>query len=78
MSTQFQLLGMACSSLDDVLVQETAVNARVKRLLDELYLREHCLVSRKLVTVLERYHSVELNRKRVQSLRWEMVLEAIY
>jgi len=78
MRTQCQLLGVARSSLDYVPVAETALNARIKRLLDELYLREPCLGSRKLVTVLERDHGIEVNRKRVQRLRREMGLEAIY
>jgi putative transposase len=78
MRTQCQLLGVARSSLDYVPVEETVLNARIKRLLDELYLREPSLGSRKLVTVLERDHGIEVNRKRVQRLRREMGLEAIY
>jgi putative transposase len=78
MRTQCQLLGVARSSLDYVPVEETVLNARIKRLLDELYLREPCLGSRKLVTVLARDHGIEVNRKRVQRLRREMGLEAIY
>jgi putative transposase len=78
MRTQCQLLGVARSSLDYVPVEETALNAQIKRQLDELYLREPCLGSRKLVTVLARYHGIEVNRKRVQRLRLEMGLEAIY
>ena len=78
MRTQCQLLGVARSSLDYVPVEETALNARIKRLLDELYLREPCLGSRKLVTVLERDQGIEVNRKRLQRLRREMGLEAIY
>ena len=78
MRTQCQLLGVARSSLDYVPVEETVLNARIKRLLDELYLREPSLGSRKLVTVLERDHGIEVNRKRLQRLRREMGLEAIY
>jgi putative transposase len=78
MRTQCQLLGVARSSLDYVPVEETALNAQIKRQLDELYLREPCLGSRKLVTVLARDHGIEVNRKRVQRLRLEMGLEAIY
>jgi putative transposase len=69
---------VARSSLDYVPVEETALNAQIKRQLDELYLREPCLGSRKLVTVLARDHGIEVNRKRVQRLRLEMGLEAIY
>jgi len=78
MRTQCQLLGVARSSLDYVPVEETTLNEQIKRQLDELYLREPCLGSRKLVTVLARDHGIEVNRKRVQRLRLEMGLEAIY
>jgi putative transposase len=78
MRTQCQLLGVARSSLDYVPVEETTLNAQIKRQLDELYLREPCLGSRKLVTVLARDHGIEVNRKRVQRLRLEMGREAIY
>ena len=60
MRTQCQLLGVARSSLDYVSAAETALNARIKRLLDELYLREPCLGSRKLVTVLAHDHGIEV------------------
>jgi putative transposase len=78
MRTQCQVLGVARSSLDYVPAEETTLNAQIKRQLDELYLREPCLGSRKLVTVLARDHGIEVNRKRVQRLRLEMGLEAIY
>jgi putative transposase len=78
MRTQCKLLGVARSSLDYVTAKETALNARIKRKLDELYLRDPCLGSRRLVTVLERDHGIEINRKRLQRLRREMGMEAIY
>lgn len=78
MRTQCQLLGVARSSLDYVPVEETTLNEQIKRQLDELYLREPCLGSRKLVTVLARDHGIEVNRKRVQRLRLEMGRVAIY
>ena len=46
--------------------------------LDELYLSDPCLDSRRLVTVLERDHRLVVNRKRLQRLRREMGIEAIY
>lgn len=78
MRTQCKLLGVARSSLDYVPVKQTALNVRIKRKLDELYLRDPCLGTRRLVTVLERDHGIEINRKRLQRLRREMGVEAIY
>lgn len=78
MRTQCKLLGVARSSLSYVPVAEARENVRIKRLLDELYLRDPCLGSRRLVTVLERDHGLLVNRKRLQRLRREMGLEAIW
>ena len=78
MRTQCELLGVCRSCLDYVPVEESQEDVRIKRLLDELYLRDPCLGSRRLVTVLERDHGLFVNRKRVQRLRCEMGIEAIY
>ncbi len=78
MRTQCELLGVSRSSLDYEPVAEAEENVRIKRLLDELYLRDPCLGSRRLVTVLERDHGLVVNRKRLQRLRREMGMEAIY
>ena len=78
MRTQCELLGVARSSLDYMPVGESAQNVKIKRLLDELYLRDPCLGSRRLVAVLARDHGLEINRKRLQRLRREMGQEAIY
>jgi putative transposase len=78
MRTQCELLGVSRSSLEYVPVAEAKENVLIKRLLDELYLRDPCLGSRRLVTVLERDHGLVVNRKRLQRLRREMGLEAIY
>ena len=78
MRTQCELLGVARSSLNYVPVAEPAENVQIKRLLDEIYLRDPCLGTRRLVTVLERDHGLVVNRKRLQRLRREMGIEAIY
>jgi putative transposase len=78
MRTQCKLLGIARSSVSYQPVQKDPENTRVKRLLDELYLQDPCLGTRRLVTVLEREHSMVINRKRIQRLRQEMGMEAIY
>jgi putative transposase len=78
MRTQCELLGVSRSSLDYVPVAESQTNVQIKRQLDEIYLRDPCLGSRRLVTVLERDHGLRVNRKRIQRLRNEMGIAAIY
>ncbi|MBP7948504.1 MAG: DDE-type integrase/transposase/recombinase [Verrucomicrobiales bacterium] len=53
-------------------------DAKLMRLLDEIYLRDPCLGTRRLVTVLERDHGLGVNRKRLQRLHRVMGMEAIY
>ena len=75
---QCELLELARSSVDYKSVPESAEDLRAKRVLDEVYLADPCLGSRRLVTVLERDYGIAFNRKHVQRLRREMGLEAIY
>lgn len=75
---QCELLEVARSSVDYEPVPESAEDLRAKRVLDELYLDDPCLGSRRLVTLLERDYGILFNRKHVQRLRREMGLEAIY
>lgn len=78
MRRQCELLGVARSSVDYVPVAESEEDRRIKRLLDEIYMIDPCLGSRRLVTVLERDHGVKINRKRLQRLRREIGHEAIW
>jgi putative transposase len=78
MRKQCELLCVARSSVDYQRVAESAEDLRTKRLLDEIYLIDPCLGSRRLVTILERDHSVKVNRKRLQRLRREIGHEAIW
>jgi len=78
MRKQCGLLGVARSSVTYQAVAEDPEDLRIKRLLDEIYLLDPCLGTRRLVTVLDRDHGVKINRKRVQRLRREMGLEAIW
>jgi putative transposase len=78
MRRQSQLLGVARSTLAYRPVAESAEDLRLKRLLDEIYLRDPCVGSRRLVTVLERDHGLKVNRKRVQRLRREMGIETLW
>jgi len=78
MRTQCRLLGIARSSVNYTPVAALREDARLKRTLDELYLRDPCLGTRRLVSVLKRDHGISVNRKRLQRLRRAMGLEAIY
>ena len=78
MRKQCELLCVARSSVDYQRVAESAENLRLKQLLDEIYLIDPCLGSRRLATILERDHSVKVNRKRLQRLRREIGHEAIW
>jgi putative transposase len=78
MRRQCELLDVARSSVDYQPVAESAEDRRIKRLLDETYMIDPCLGSRRLVTVLERDHGVQVNRKRLQRLRREIGHEAIW
>ena len=75
---QCELLGVARSSVDYEPVAELEEDLQCKRVLDELHLIDPCLGSRRLVTVLGRDHGLTLNRKRVQRLRRDMGLGAIW
>ena len=76
--TQCKLLGVARSSLTYAAVAESPEDLRIKRLLDEIYLIDPCLGSRRLVTVLDRDYDIQINRKRLQRLRREIGHEAIW
>ena len=78
MTKQCELLGIARSSVSYKPVAESEEDLRIKRLLDELYLVDPCLGSRRLVTILERDYSIGISRKKVRRLRREMGMEAIY
>jgi putative transposase len=73
-----ELLGVARSTAAYNPVAKDPEEIRIKRLLDEIYLIDPCLGSRRLVTVLEREHGIKVNRKRLDRLRREMGHEAIW
>jgi len=78
MRKQCELLGVARSSVDYERVVESKEDHQIKRRLDEIYLIDPCLGSRRLATVLKRDHGLEANRKRIQRLRREIGHEAIW
>lgn len=73
---QCELLNVSRSSLNYKKV--TNDDSTLKRILDEIYLKDPALGSRRLVTVLERDYGYHINRKKLQRLRREMGIEAIY
>lgn len=75
---QCELLGVARSALNYRPVRECEEDARIKRILDDLYMKDPCLGCRRLVTVLERDYGLLVNRKRLARLRREMGIETIW
>ena len=70
---------VARSTVSYQAVPENPEDIRIKRfLLDEIYMVDRCLGSRRLVTVLKRDHGVTINRKRLQQLRREIGHESIW
>lgn len=78
MRKQCELLGVARSSVDYQPVAESAEDLHLKRLIDEIYLIDPCLGTRRLKTILAREYGLKVNRKKLQRLRREMGIEAIY
>ena len=75
---QCELLAVCRSSLDYRPVPADAEDLKIIRLMDEIYLEDPCLGTRRLPTVLERDHGLRVNRKRLQRLRREMRLKTIW
>ncbi len=78
MRTQSKLLGVPRSSLDGRPVGENEEDRELMRLMDEIYLIDPWIGTRRLVKVLERDHGLKVNRKRLRRLLREMGLETIW
>jgi len=78
MRKQCELLSVSRSSVTYKAVAPSLEDLKIRRLLDEYYLIDPCLGARRLKTLLKREHGLILNRKRIQRLRREMGIEAIY
>ncbi len=63
MRRQCELLGVARATAGYQPIPEDPEDLLIKRLLDELYMRDPCLGVRRLVTVLERDYGLKVNRK---------------
>jgi len=75
---QCKILGVARSALNYKPVEESAEDARIMRILDEIYTMDPSIGSRRLPTVLERDYGIKANRKRIQRLRRKMGIETIW
>jgi len=76
--TQCELLEVPRSSLDYRPVAQSEEDRELMRLMDEIYLIDPCIGTRRQVKVLERDHGRKVNRKRLRRLRREMGLETIW
>ena len=76
--TQCALLGVSRSTLDYERVAVSEEDVSLMRILDEIYLQDPCLGTRRLVTLLERDYGIKVNRKRVRRLRQIMGVETIW
>ena len=76
--TQCELFDVSRSTLDYQPVPENADDRRLMRLMDEIYLIDPCIGTRRLVTLLAEHHGEIVNRKRLQRLRRKMGLETIW
>lgn len=76
--TQCQLLEVPRSSLHYQKVPESAEDLHIMKWMDEIYLEDPCVGTRRLVEVLWRDHQRRVNRKRIQRLRRKMGLETIW
>lgn len=76
--TQCQLLDVSRSSLHYQKAPEKPQDQRIMDAMDQIYLIDPCIGSRRLPEVLLRDYGLRVNRKRVQCLRRKMGLETIW
>lgn len=75
---QCELLGVSRSTLDYEPVPVSPADVWLMRILDEIYIKDPCLGTRRLVPLLERDYGIKVNRKRVRRLRQIMGVETIW
>jgi len=76
--TQCELLNISRSVLSYIPVEESEEDEQTMRFLDEIYMKDPTVGSRRLVTVLERDYGVKTCRKRIVRLRHNMGIETIW
>jgi putative transposase len=75
---QCKLLNVARATLDYLPVPESEEDRQLMRLMDEIYLIDPCIGTRRLVGLMKRDYGMLVNRKRLQRLRRKMGLETIW
>ena len=75
---QCKILTVTRSTLHYRPVEKKKEDMRIARIMDEVYLEDPCVGGRRLVTLLERDHGIQANRKRIMRLRREMGIETIW
>lgn len=75
---QCELLSVSRSTLNYTPVEESEEDLMLMRVMDEIYMKDPCIGSRRLVALLERDHGIKANRKRIQRLRRKMGIETIW
>jgi len=75
---QSQLLSVPRATIYYQPVEENPEDKKVRRALDEIYLKDPCLGSRRLVRLLKRDYKIVINRKRLRRLRQQMGVESIW
>lgn len=78
MREQCRLLGVSRSTFSYRPKEQREGDAELRRALDEIYMEDPTLGSRRLPEVLVRDYGLPVGRKRVRRIRREMGLEAIY
>ena len=75
---QCEILKVPRSTLNYLPVEENAEDREIMRIMDEIHMKDPCVGSRRLVTLLERDNGIKANRKRLQRLRRKMGIETIW
>jgi putative transposase len=75
---QCKILSVSRSTLNYCPVEESEEDRKIIRIMDEIYLEDPCMGSRKIVALLKREYGIEANRKRILRLRREMGLTTIW
>jgi len=75
---QCKILSVPRSTVGYRPVEESEEDMRIMRIMDKIYMKDPCVGSRRLVTLLERDYGITANRKRIMRLRKKMGLETIW
>lgn len=75
---QCKILSVTRSTLNYRPVAESREDRQMMRIMDKVYLKDPCIGGRRLVTLFERDHGIEANRKRIMRLRRKMGIETIW